>query len=78
MNSLLNRLSNQVGSRSLAFNLLRKRGHIDEHGNLTESGRVRQDMGSAARVKSRQAKYSGGKPSDYIYNTKTNRAIKKK
>ena len=77
MSSLVNRLSSQVGSRSLAINLLKKRGHLDRYGNLTDAGRIRQDMGPAGRAKSRSAKYSGGRPSDYKYNTRTNRAVKK-
>ncbi len=78
MPSLVNRLSNQVGSRSLAINLLKKRGHLDSFGNLTDAGRIRQDMGAAGRAKSRQAKYSGGRPSDYVYHQRTNRVTKRK
>jgi hypothetical protein len=78
VNSLVSRLTKQVGSRSLAINLLKKRGHLDKNGNLTDAGRVRQDLGAAGRAKSREAKYQGGRPSDYIYNKRTNRATKRK
>ena len=78
MPSLVNRLASQVGSRKLAINLLKKRGHLDSQGNLTDAGKIRQDMGAAGRAKARQAKYSGGRSSDYIYHKRTNRVTKRK
>jgi len=44
---------------------------------LTAKGAKRQAMGAEGRAKDRAAKASGGKPSDYNYNSKTNRARKK-
>lgn len=44
---------------------------------LTKKGAERQRMGAEGRAKSRAAKYGGGKPSDYVYSKKTNRARKK-
>jgi hypothetical protein len=49
----------------------------DTKGNkATAKGTKRGNMTPAARAKDRQAKYSGGKPSDYKYNKKTNIATK--
>jgi hypothetical protein len=45
---------------------------------LTSKGAKRQAMGAAGRAKDRAAKSSGGNPSDYKYNAKTNRATKGK
>ncbi len=78
MTSLVNRLSSQVGSRELAINLLKKRNHLDKNGNLTDAGRIRQDMGAAGRAKSRAVKYGGGRTFDYVYNKRTNRVTKRK
>lgn len=44
---------------------------------LTDKGAKRQEMGAAGRAKDRAAKYSGGKPSDFVYSSKTNRARKR-
>lgn len=64
-------------AKGLAHALLVKRGHIKPNGELTAEGQKRQDMGNAGRAKDRQAKYSNGKPSDFTYNPKTNRARKR-
>jgi hypothetical protein len=77
MVSLLNRLTQQVGSEELATNLLKKRGHLDKEGNLTSAGAARQALGAEGRAKDRAAKRSGGRPSQYKYNHKTNRATKR-
>jgi hypothetical protein len=45
---------------------------------LTAKGARRQAMGAAGRAKDRAAKVSGGSPSDYAYNPRTNRALKYK
>jgi len=44
---------------------------------LTSKGAKRQAMGAAGRAKDRAAKAGGGKPSDYDYSKKTNRATKR-
>jgi hypothetical protein len=44
---------------------------------LTDKGATRNKMSPGARAKSRAAKYNGGSPKDYTYNSKTNRATKK-
>ena len=81
--ALLTRLTRQLASKGiknakgLAEGLLEKRGQLKD-GKLTKAGEARQALGNAGRAKDRQAKYSGGKPSDYKYNSKTNQAIKKK
>ena len=72
--NLVDRLTQQVGSRSMAIALLKKRGHLDSKGNLTYEGKKRQALGAAGRAKDREAKYSGRKPSNFKYNAKTNRA----
>jgi hypothetical protein len=75
-NKLLERLTQQTGSRKLATKLLVKRGHMTPDGELTAAGRKRQALGNAGRAKDRAVKRSGGSPSDYSYNAKTNRATK--
>jgi hypothetical protein len=74
-NALLRRLTQQTGSRSLALKLLTRRGHM-KNGKLTAAGRKRQALGNAGRAKDRAAKRYGGSPSDYTYNSRTNRATK--
>jgi hypothetical protein len=44
---------------------------------LTAQGARRQAMGAEGRAKAREAKYQGGKASDYEYSSKTNRARKR-
>lgn len=44
---------------------------------LTAKGKKRQALGAAGRAKSRAAKASGRKPSEYSYNPRTNRATLK-
>lgn len=47
---LIKRLTWQVGGdRELALRILRKRGHVDEDGNLTEEGRMRDIMTARER-----------------------------
>ncbi len=83
--SLQKRLARQLaskgkkGSRSMACSILKKRGDVDKKCKLTKSGKKRQALGAGGRAKARAAKYSKGrKPSDYKYNSKTNRATLKK
>lgn len=76
---LRRRLTSQLAARGvdnaagMATALLAKRGHLN-----TKAGADRQALGNSGRAKDRQAKYSGGKPSDYKYNSKTNQATKKR
>lgn len=83
MPAILERLTRQLASkgnknaRSMAAALLTKNGQMKD-GKLTAKGKRRQALGAAGRAKDRAAKYNGGKPSDYKYSPKTNRATKKK
>ena len=65
-----------TNAKGMAVTLLTKQGNM-KNGKLTEQGKTRQAMGNDGRAKDRAAKYSGGMPSDYKYNPKTNRATKK-
>lgn len=71
---LIERLAAQVGSKAKALLILKRRGHVDEDGNLTPTGKKRDSMTAEERAKDRAAKTSKRKPSDYNYNPKTNRA----
>lgn len=61
----------------MAASLLEKRGHM-KGGKLTAEGKERQSLGNAGRAKDRAVKRSGGKPSDYTYDAKTNSTRKKR
>ena len=63
-------------AKDVAYALLTKRGHM-KGGELTPAGKKREAMGAEGRAKDRAAKRSGGAPSDYTYDAKTN-AVKKK
>jgi hypothetical protein len=82
MPKIAERLTRQLRGRGeknpkeLAYALLNKMGHMKGK-TLTPKGKARNAMTPGERAKSRQAKYSGGKPSDYKYNPKTNQAKKK-
>jgi len=77
-NQLINRLTAQVGSRSLAIKILIKRGHLMADGKtLTKEGKKRNAMTAEERAKDRAAKEQGGSPSDYVYDRKTNKAYLK-
>lgn len=60
----------------MAHGLLVEHHIIKPSGELTAKGKVRNDMTPAERAKERAAKASEGlhKPSEYVYNKKTNRA----
>lgn len=79
---LLDRLTAQVGSESLATGLLKARGHMDEDGNLTAAGKARDAMSAEERAIDRATKRSKTKfgqfPSSYTYDSATNRAVRKK
>ena len=80
MSALLSRLTRQLaskgikGAKGMAISLLKKRGHLDNKGNLTQEGKKRQSLGNSGRAKDRAAKKSGRKAKDFKYNAKTNRA----
>lgn len=81
MSKLHDRLTSQLAAKGMrnasgmATTLLTKAGDM-AGGKLTAKGKERQAMGAAGRAKDRAAKYNGGKPADYHYNAKTNRATK--
>ena len=75
---LIDRLSAQVGSRSLAINILKKRGDIKADGKtLTVHGKKRNAMTAEQRAKDRASKETGLPPGSFIYNASTNRTKKK-
>ncbi len=73
-NSLIDRLSAQVGSKSFAIALLKKRGDLTPSGELTAKGRARDKMTAEERAIDRASKESGRSSSDYTYDPTTNRA----
>ena len=75
---LIDRLADQVGSKDLALNILRKRGQVDKDGNLTAAGKKRDSMTAAERAIDRESKRSGKSKSRYKYNPRTNRATLKR
>lgn len=75
---LVNRLTAQVGSRGLAIELLKNRGHLKADGKtLTEQGKKRNAMTASDRAKDRAAKRTGRTASDFVYDPRTNAARKK-
>jgi hypothetical protein len=80
---LLERLKRQLAARGvkgaagMAAALLKKRGQMDDKGNLTAEGKKRQAMGNGGRAIDRAAKKSGRSKKQFKYNSKTNRATLK-
>ena len=74
---LAKRLAAQVGDKSLAYALLKKRGDMDAKGRLTPKGKKRDAMTASERAKDRAAKASGRATKDYKYSAATNRATLK-
>jgi hypothetical protein len=76
---LIERLTDQVGSRDEAIKILIARGHLEKDGKtLTEEGKKRDNMTAAQRAIDRAMKASGNKnPNAYKYDPKTNRATLK-
>jgi hypothetical protein len=85
MPKILDRLVGQLEAKgkpkSSAFAIATKA--LQKSGNLkpgtqepTAKGTKRGEMTPGERAKDRQASYSGGKPSDFKYSSKTNRARK--
>jgi len=77
---LIDRLSAQIGSRETALEVLKKRGHVDDKGNLTAAGKKRDSMTAEERALDRAStkSASGKKPTAFKYNPRTNRATLKK
>lgn len=73
-NSLIDRLSAQVGSKSFAIALLKKRGDLTPSGELTAKGMQRNKMTAEERAIDRASKESGRSASEYTYDPTTNRA----
>ena len=76
-NSLIDRLSAQVGSKSFAIALLKKRGDLTPSGELTAKGMQRNKMTAEERAIDRASKESGHSASEYTYDPTTNRATLK-
>jgi len=62
---------------AIAQSVLKKSGNVDSSGKATAKGKKRGDMTPSARAKDRAVKRSGGKPSDYTYNSQKNTTRKK-
>jgi hypothetical protein len=63
-------------ARGMALSILRDRGHVHPNSEmLTEEGERRDAMGAAGRAIDRATKRS---PGNYAYDTKTNRAVRKR
>jgi hypothetical protein len=66
-------------ARAIAVSALQKSGNLKKGSTTaTPKGIKRGNMTAAQRAKSRAVKKSGGKPSDYVYFSKTNRTKKRK
>ena len=77
---LIDRLAAQIGSRETALEVLKKRGQVDDKGNLTAAGKKRDAMTAEERALDRAStkSASGKKPTAFKYNPRTNRATLKK
>ena len=77
-NTLVKRLTAQVGSANMAVGLLKKRGDLKADGKtLTAAGKKRDSMTAKERAIDRADKASSRKAKDFAYNPKTNRATLK-
>jgi hypothetical protein len=66
-------------ARGMALSILRDRGHVHPNSEtLTAEGAKRDQMGAAGRAIDRAVKASGGRATDYTYDMRTNRAVRKK
>jgi hypothetical protein len=75
-NQLIDRLADQVGSRQLAIDILKKRGHLEQDGEtLTELGMLRDMMTAEERAIDRKSKKTGLPPESFSYNHGSNKAI---
>jgi hypothetical protein len=86
MPAILDRLVSQLKAKgypaskayAIAVSQLQKQGNLKKGSTeATPQGKKRGAMTPGERAKDRQAKYDGGKPSDYKYNAKTNIATKR-
>jgi len=77
-NQLIDRLSAQIGSRETALEVLKKRGHVDDKGNLTAAGKKRDAMTAEERALDRASTRTGKKPTAFKYDPKTNTATLRK
>lgn len=75
---LIDRLAAQMGSRDAALDVLRKRGHVDANGNLTEAGKKRDAMTAEERALDRASQRTGKRTSAFKYDPSTNRATLRK
>ena len=69
---LVNRLTAQVGSKSFAISLLKKRGDMTASGDLTAKGEEANAMNSGQRATKRASEKSGKPEYLYTYNPLTN------
>jgi len=74
--SLLERLTEQVGNKDLAKSILVDRGHLNKDGTETEEGKARSLLGNEGRALERHVKRYGGSEDDYEYDPDTNRCYK--
>jgi len=75
-NQLIDRLTHQVGNRSLAIEILKKRGHLESDGKtLTALGIMRNSMTAEERAIDRRSKKTGQSPDQFSYNRRTNKAV---
>ena len=58
--------------------ILQSRGHMDEHGNLTKEGQLRNAMTAKDRALDRASTRTGKDTSAFTYNPSTNRATLRK
>lgn len=74
-NSLIDRLTAQVGNRDTALEILRQRGHVEKDSEkLTSAGQARDNMTAEQRALDRAHKRTGKPVSALKYNPNTNRA----
>ena len=72
-NQLIDRLSDQVGSRDMALGILEKRGHVFPNSDkLTITVQIRDNMTAEERALERAAKNSGKPVSNFTYDPLTN------
>ena len=72
-NQLIDRVTDQVGSRDMALSILEKRGHVFPNTDkLTITGKIRDDMTAEERALERAAKNSGKSVSSFTYDPLTN------
>ncbi len=71
---LVDRLTAQVGSKSFAIALLKKRGHMNPDGSWTAEGEKANAMKAEQRATKRASEKSGKPEYLYTYNPLTNRS----